>query len=71
MCSKDRVFHCSKEEVGPLQGSDIQPGFFTDTRIAVQVNNEHEQVALGGAHVGLLCNLGKLIAQGDIRYVND
>ena len=71
VCSKDRVFHCSKEEVGPLQGSDIQPGFFTDTRIAVEVNDEHEKVAFGGAHVGLLCNLGQLIAQGYIRHVND
>ena len=71
MCSKDRIFHCSKEEVGPLQGSDIQPGFFTDTRIAVQVNDEHEKVAFGGSHVGLLCNLGQLIAQGYIGHVND
>ena len=71
VCSKDRVFHCSKEEVGPLQGSNIQAGLFTDARIAVQVNDEHEKVAFGGAHVGLLCDLGKLIAQGYIGHVND
>ena len=71
MSGQNRVFHGCQEQVGALERSNIHSRFFTNSRIAVEVDDEHEKVALGGAHVGLLRNLSKLIAHGYIGHVND